>query len=241
MDIPVWLEPNNCQFPDTRLALQEPNGLLAVGGSLASDVLLSAYRQGIFPWYSDDQPLLWWSPDPRAVLFPEQLRISRSLRKTLKAGLFDITLDNAFDQVIRACAATRSSPGPTGSDETGTWITGAMIDAYNQLHQLGYAHSVEVWQKNQLVGGCYGLAIGRVFFGESMFHRRRDASKVGFVHLVQHLIEQGIRLIDCQQATQHLESLGATTIPRQHFIELLGSYCNDETGRQAWQLSGSYP
>jgi len=222
MDIPVWLDPHNCQFPDNRLALQEPNGLLAVGGSLDSDTLLRAYRQGIFPWYSDDQPLLWWSPDPRAVLFPDQLRISRSLRKTLNSQRFNVTIDQAFDRVIRACAA------PRAEDNNGTWITHAMIAAYNQLHQLGHAHSVEVWQDDQLVGGLYGLALGRVFFGESMFHRQRDASKVGFAHLVEHIIALNFQLIDCQQATSHLESLGATTIPRHHFNELLQRYCDTD-------------
>jgi leucyl/phenylalanyl-tRNA--protein transferase len=232
MDIPVWLDPNNCQFPDSRLALQEPNGLLAVGGSLDPDTLLSAYRQGIFPWYSDGQPLLWWSPDPRAVLFPNQLHISRSLRKTLNNSHYSITFDQAFDQVIQACAAPR-----TNAEEAGTWITSAMNAAYNQLHRLGYAHSVEVWEAGKLIGGLYGLALGRVFFGESMFHQQRDASKFGFVHLVHHLLNQGFQLIDCQQATPHLESLGATTIPRSQFNTLLQRYCHDDRFKPSWQLS----
>ena len=231
MDIPVWLDPNNCQFPDTQLALQEPNGLLAVGGSLDPDTLLSAYRQGIFPWYSDDQPILWWSPNPRAVLFPHQLRISRSLHKTLNSNRFTITMDQAFDRVIHACAAPRSAAD-------GTWITSAMITAYNQLHQLGHAHSLEVWQTGELVGGLYGLALGRVFFGESMFHWQRDASKVGFAHLVRYLSAQGFQLIDCQQATSHLQSLGATTIPRQHFNKLLQQYCND---KRPWPATLAIP
>ena len=236
MHIPVWLDQNDCQFPDSRLALLEPNGLLAVGGSLTTDTLLRAYRQGIFPWYSDDQPLLWWSPDPRAVLFPGQLHVSRSLRKTINSGRFSITADQAFGRVIQACAAPRST-----SDETGTWITSAMDAAYNQLHRLGYAHSIEVWQSGDLVGGLYGLALGRVFFGESMFHRQRDASKAGFVHLVRHLAGQGFKLIDCQQATTHLESLGATTIPRNQFNELLQRYCHDDQFKPTWQLSVSLP
>jgi len=237
MDIPVWLNPNNCQFPDSNLALQEPNGLLAVGGSLDPGTLLNAYRQGIFPWYSDGQPLLWWSPDPRAVLFPDQLRISRSLRRTLNNNRFNVTIDQAFDAVIRACATPRGSP----ETENGTWITNAMIAAYNQLHKLGHAHSVEVWSANELVGGLYGLAIGRVFFGESMFHRQRDASKVGLAHLVSHLITQDFRLIDCQQATPHLESLGATTIPRHRFNILLQRYCDTNHASQTWQTMASSP
>jgi len=225
MDIPVWLEPNNCQFPDSRLALQEPNGLLAVGGSLSPETLLLAYRQGIFPWYSDGQPILWWSPDPRTVLFPEQLHISRSLTKTLKNKHFDVTFNQVFERVIRACAAPRVSD--QNVDEAGTWITTAIIAAYTRLHRLGYAHSVEVWSAGTLVGGLYGLALGQVFFGESMFHRQRDASKVGFVHLVKHLLDQNVRVIDCQQSTRHLASLGATDISRSHFIKLLQRYCNE--------------
>lgn len=234
MDIPVWLDQNDCRFPDNRLALRQPNGLLAIGGSLDPDTLLSAYHQGIFPWYSDDQPLLWWSPDPRAVLFPEQLHVSHSLRKTINSGRFSVTADQAFDRVIRACATPR-----TATDEAGTWITTAMRDAYNQLHQLGYAHSVEVWQADGLVGGLYGLALGRVFFGESMFHHQRDASKVALVYLVQHLQAQGFRLIDCQQATPHLESLGATTIPRSQFNELLQRYSYDDRFKPNWRLSAT--
>ena len=236
MDIPVWLDQNDCRFPDSRLALRQPNGLLAVGGSLDPDTLLNAYHQGIFPWYSEDQPLLWWSPDPRAVLFPEQLRISRSLHKTISSSRFSVTCDQAFAQVIHACAAPR-----TDADAAGTWITAAIRDAYNHLHQLGYAHSIEVWEAGVLAGGLYGLALGRVFYGESMFHHQRDASKVALVYLVQHLRAQGFQLIDCQQATPHLESLGATTIPRQQFNELLQRYSRDECFKPDWQLSATLP
>lgn len=234
MDIPVWLDPQNCQFPDSHLALQEPNGLLAVGGSLDPETLLNAYRQGIFPWYSDDQPLLWWSPNPRAVLFPNQLHISRSLRKTLNSGRFGVTRDQAFERVIQACAEPRGKE----NNDAGTWITHAMIKAYIQLQRLGHAHSFEVWQDGALVGGLYGLALGRVFFGESMFHRQRDASKVGFVHLVQYLMAQKFKLIDCQQSTPHLESLGATKITRSEFNSLLHQYCNDD-GNNHWPQSKS--
>ena len=234
MDIPVWLDQNDCRFPDSRLALRQPNGLLAAGGSLDPDTLLDAYYQGIFPWYSEDQPLLWWSPDPRAVLFPEQLRISRSLRKTISSGRFSVSADRAFDRVIDACAAPRMD-----DDGGGTWITTAIRSAYTQLHQLGYAHSIEAWEDGELAGGLYGVALGRVFFGESMFHHQRDASKVALVHLVQHLQAQGFHLIDCQQTTPHLESLGATTIPRQQFNELLQRYSHDEQFKPHWQLTAA--
>jgi len=236
MDIPVWLDQNDCRFPDSRLALRQPNGLLAAGGSLDPDTLLDAYHQGIFPWYSEDQPLLWWSPDPRAVLFPEHLRISRSLRKTIRSGRFNVSADRAFDRIIDACAAPRRD-----DDSGGTWITAAIRSAYTHLHQLGYAHSIEVWENGELAGGLYGVALGRVFFGESMFHHQRDASKVALVHLVQHLQAQGFRLIDCQQATPHLESLGATTIPRQQFNELLQRYTHDGQFKSHWQLTATSP
>jgi leucyl/phenylalanyl-tRNA--protein transferase len=230
MVIPVWLDPENCSFPDSRLALQEPNGLLAIGGSLAPEVLLSAYPRGIFPWYSDNQPILWWSPDPRAVLFPEQLHVSRSLSRTLNRDHYTVTFDHAFSRVIAACAQSREGQG----DEGGTWITSELMTSFILLHRLGYAHSVEVWLDDELVGGLYGLAIDRVFFGESMFHRQRDASKVALVHLVRRLDELGFRLIDCQQATRHLLSMGATTMPRQSFNELLSSYCSNLATVSLW-------
>lgn len=230
--IPVWLDPENCSFPDSQLALQEPNGLLAIGGSLAPEILLSAYARGIFPWYSDNQPILWWSPDPRAVLFPEQLHISRSLSRTLKSARFTVTFNHAFERVIAACASPRGN-GPHG-EETGTWITAELMASFIMLHRLGYAHSAEVWHDGELVGGLYGLAIDRVFFGESMFHRQADASKVALVHLVRRLDELGFHLIDCQQATRHLLSMGATTIPRQAFNDLLDSYCNNLATVSLW-------
>ncbi|MDX9740864.1 MAG: leucyl/phenylalanyl-tRNA--protein transferase [Gammaproteobacteria bacterium] len=213
---PVLLDPHaeTCEFPDVSLALTEPAGLLAVGGSLAPDCLLRAYRSGIFPWYEEGQPILWWSPDPRLVLFPERLRVSRSLRKTLRNGGFEVGFDRDFPAVIRACGEPRA-PG------TGTWITREMIAAYERLHRLGHAHSVEVWHEGRLVGGLYGVALGRVFFGESMFHRRTDASKVAFVALVSRLSAAGFEMIDCQMETAHLRSLGAETLPRAVFIEKL--------------------
>lgn len=230
MVIPVWLDPENCAFPDSRLALQEPNGLLAIGGSLAPEVLLSAYVRGIFPWYSAEQPILWWSPDPRAVLFPEQLHVSRSLARTLKSGGFSVSFDRAFVRVITACARPRPGQG----DDSGTWITAELMASFIALHQLGYAHSVEVWSADELVGGLYGLAIDRVFFGESMFHCQRDASKVALVHLVRRLAELGFHMVDCQQATRHLLSMGATTIPRQRFNELLDNYCSNLATVSLW-------
>jgi len=205
-------------FPDVSLAEFEPNGLLAVGGDLSPMRLVSAYRQGIFPWYSEQEPILWWSPDPRTVLFPDHLKISRSLRKTLRKGLFQVSMDQGFQQVIEACAAPRR-------DSPGTWLTREMILAYRQLHELGLAHSVEVWQEGRLVGGLYGVAIGGVFFGESMFSRVSDASKVALVHLCEQLLAWGFRMVDCQVYTQHLVSLGADEIPREAFCRHLDDWC----------------
>ncbi len=213
---PYWIDPDSpdIYFPDVELALVEPDGLLAVGGDLEPERLLYAYRNGIFPWYGPDQPILWWSPDPRLVLFPGQLHISRSLARTLRRRHFTVTLDTAFEQVIRECAAPRAG-------QAGTWITPEMQAAYIRMHKLGHAHSVECWQQGRLVGGLYGVAMGRVFFGESMFTRVADASKVGFVTLVRQLQRRDYRLIDCQVHTGHLESLGATMLPRSEFTRLL--------------------
>jgi leucyl/phenylalanyl-tRNA--protein transferase len=202
------------------LALHNPDGLLAFGGSLSVPRLLNAYRAGIFPWYSEGQPIMWWSPDPRSVLFPEDLKVSRSLRKTMKKQPYTITLDTAFAEVMDACAAPRR-------DDAGTWITDEMKAAYCALHLQGHAHSVEAWQDGELVGGLYGVAIDKVFFGESMFARRTDASKIAFVHLVRQLQCWGYALIDCQVHSGHLASLGAIDIPRPMFISLLDEYCED--------------
>ena len=229
---PFWIDPETeiLDFPDAALAMRDPPGLLAIGGDLSVDRLLSAYRNGIFPWFGPGQPILWWSPDPRLVLFPEQLRISRSLARTLRKALFTVTLDQDFAAVIAGCAAPR--PG-----QSGTWITAEMRAAYLALHRQGYAHSVECWQHGELVGGLYGVAIGRVFFGESMFARVTDASKAGFVALVRELQQRGFGLIDCQVKTAHLLSLGAITIARSEFIERLRSGCAQPGYPGRWTLA----
>ncbi len=197
-------------FPPVERALREPDGLLAVGGDLRVERLVDAYRHGVFPWYAEGQPILWWSPDPRMVLFVDEFAPSRSLRRRVNARQFDVRVDTAFDAVIRACAAPRE-----GQD--GTWITDAMIDAYGRLHRAGYAHSVEAWQGGELKGGLYGVGLGRVFFGESMFTRAADASKVALAHLVAIAASRQVEMIDCQQQTAHLASLGARPIPRAAF------------------------
>ncbi|ABP79954.1 leucyl/phenylalanyl-tRNA--protein transferase [Pseudomonas stutzeri] len=213
----TWLKRDDLSFPPLETALREPNGLLAAGGDLRPERLLAAYRHGCFPWYQEGQPLLWWSPDPRTVLFPDELHVSRSLRKRMRHGDYRVTFDKAFAEVIQGCAGPRSYAD-------GTWITTPMQDAYVRLHEMGVAHSVEVWQQGQLVGGLYGLAMGELFFGESMFSRATDASKVGFVTLVERLREWGFALIDCQMPTRHLESFGARSIPRAAFAEALAMH-----------------
>jgi leucyl/phenylalanyl-tRNA--protein transferase len=228
---PCWLEPDDPElwFPNVELALQEPDGLLAVGGDLSEDRLLLAYRSGIFPWYGPGQPILWWSPDPRLVLFPGRLRVARSLAKTIRKGTFSITIDQAFDAVISACAEPR--PG-----QAGTWITQEMMAAYRELHAAGYAHSVECWREGKLAGGLYGVAIGRAFFGESMFARTTDASKVAFVGLVRQLSRWGFPLIDCQVHTAHLASLGAEMIPRREFTRILEHACQQPEPNTPWRI-----
>ena len=201
-------------FPDPELALDQPNGLLAAGGDLGSPRLLCGYRRGIFPWFSDGQPILWWSPDPRAVLWPDSLRINRTLRRTLRRETFTITTNTAFDRVIRECAAPRA-----GQD--GTWITSKMAIAYGRLHRAGHAHSIECWRGTDLAGGLYGVAIGRVFFGESMFSRAADASKIALAHLCT----LGFGLIDCQLPNPHLARLGAVEMQRRRFRALLDELC----------------
>jgi len=213
-------------FPDPEEALPEPNGLLAVGGDLSPARLLRAYREGIFPWFNEGEPILWWSPDPRLVLFPERLKISRSLRKTLKKRPFVITFDRAFAEVVRLCAETR--PG-------GTWITPEMRDAYIALHRLGHAHSVEAWREGRLVGGLYGVSVGRLFSGESMFHLLPDASKVAFVHFVRWLQAWDYALIDCQVETGHLKRFGAEPIPRHRFLAFLRELRDQAPSPKAWR------
>ncbi len=215
-------------FPPVDQALEEPNGLLAVGGDLSPPRLLQAYRRGIFPWYNPGEPILWWSPNPRLVLFPEKLKVSRSLRKLLRRDEFRFTVDRAFEEVIDACAAPRGK-------EHGTWITPEMREAYVRLHRLGHAHSAETWYGGELVGGLYGVAIGRVFYGESMFHRRSDASKVAFVRLVENLKRWGYALIDCQVHTGHLVRFGAEEIPRHRFVKLLERWCRETVAPDAWR------
>jgi len=230
---PCWLNPEapSIEFPDVELAMQEPDGLLAVGGALATEWLLQAYRRGIFPWYGPGQPILWWAPDPRLVLYPEQLHVSRSLARVIRKGRYTVTLDAAFSDVVTACAAPR--PG-----QSGTWITPEMREAYVKFHHEGYAHSAECWHEGQLVGGLYGVAIGGIFFGESMFARTTDASKVAFVALVRQLARWGFRLIDCQVHTDHLASLGAAAIPRQSFTAILERECHTPATPRHWKFDG---
>lgn len=208
---------DDCDFPLLNQALSEPNGLIAIGGDLSLPRLLNAYQHGIFPWFSEGEPILWWSPNPRMVLFPDALKISNSLKKTLKNKPFDVRFNTAFRQVISACSHTPRAGQP------GTWITQDIIEAYCTLHNAGYAISAECWQDNTLVGGCYGVKIGKMFYGESMFHHVTDASKVAFVHLVQKLKSEGVGLIDCQMKTAHLARFGAKEISRDDFIDNLSS------------------
>ena len=213
----------NTPFPDLEHALTEPNGLLAIGGDLSTERLLNAYKHGIFPWFSEGEPVLWWSPNPRMVLFPSELKINRSLKKIINKKLFKIRLNTAFRQVIEACSKTPRA------NQDGTWINHDIIEAYCRLHQLGYAFSVESWQDNQLVGGCYGVIIGKMFYGESMFHLVADASKVAFVNLVHHLEQLGVDMIDCQMNTPLLASFGAKEISRDVFIKKLTQLISYDT------------
>lgn len=215
----TWLRPDTIDFPPAARALADPNGLLAIGGDLSVPRLLNAYRQGIFPWYQDGQPLLWWCPDPRTVVFPESLHVSRSMRKFMRQTALRITYDRAFMSVMRGCAEPRDYTDAT-------WITAEMLEAYCDLHRLGHAHSVEVWDGEALVGGLYGVALGRVFFGESMFSRTSNASKLAFVHLVERLHGWGFEIIDCQMPTDHLFSLGARSISREAFRRELDLHCS---------------
>lgn len=201
-------------LPPASRALAEPNGLLAIGGSLSPEWLVHAYRHGAFPWFGHGQPILWWSPDPRAVLFPAEFRCSRSLRRSLRSRGYETRLDCAFGEVLTGCAAPRAN-------HPGTWITAAMRRAYGTLHRIGLAHSVETWRDGRLVGGLYGVALGGVFFGESMFSRETDASKVALARLVEECLVRGVELIDCQQQTDHLATLGSRPMPRAEFTALL--------------------
>lgn len=202
------------EFPPVTKALREPDGLLAVGGDLSAQRLIAAYRQGIFPWFNPGQPILWWSPDPRMVLFPEDLHVPHSLARAMRKRNYEIRLDSAFTAVMEACSQPRAG-------QEGTWIAPAMIEAYTELHKLGVAHSIETWIDGKLAGGLYGVALGRVFYGESMFARVSDASKIAFVHLVRQLQRWRFELIDCQMNTAHLARFGAAEIPRSEFIRYL--------------------
>ncbi len=221
-----WIDPSAPadEFPDPRHALTEPNGLLAIGGDLSVERLLAAYRRGIFPWFSDGQPILWWTPNPRAVLFPADFRVSRSLRKTLRKNLFSVSVDQAFAAVVTGCAERASGTGKREKDnDSGTWITSSMAAAYEKLHRAGHAHSIETWCDGELVGGLYGINIGHVFFGESMFSRATDGSKAALVKLISLCRENDIELIDCQVASGHLARLGSREISREDFNRLLAS------------------
>jgi leucyl/phenylalanyl-tRNA--protein transferase len=221
-----WLEEDEVAFPPVEMA--DPSGLLAIGGDLSSERILAAYKSGIFPWFNEMDPYLWWAPDPRFVLFPSELKVAKSMRPYFNQGKFQVTFDLDFPAVIQRCAEGRKGP------HTGTWITDEMIDAYVALHEQGYAHSVEVWQDGYLAGGLYGVSLGKIFFGESMFARVGNASKFGFITLVRTLQENGFGLIDCQQETEHLGSLGARAIPRAYFTALLKSNEAEPTIQGNW-------
>jgi leucyl/phenylalanyl-tRNA---protein transferase len=225
----VWLSERDSPqaFPPVERALSEPDGLLAAGGDLSPPRLLEAYRRGICPWYSRGQPILWWCPDPRAVLIPQHIKVSRSLAKTIRNRGFETKIDQSFREVLRYCGSTELRPG-------GTWLSPEMRAAYLRLHKLGYAHSVETWLNDRLVGGLYGIAIGNVFFGESMFSLERDASKVALKRLCDELVARGFQIIDCQMATPHLMSLGAELIPRLDFIQLLSAHVGEDLTPRAW-------
>jgi leucyl/phenylalanyl-tRNA--protein transferase len=226
--VPVFRLPDKLIFPSTDLA--EENGLLAVGGDLSVARLLLAYSLGIFPWYSEDDPILWWSPDPRLILLPSEVRISRSLKQTLKRGTFEITMDTAFEDVITSCATTHYNKSGD------TWITDEMISAYLRLHKSGYAHSVEAWSDGELEGGLYGVSLGSAFFGESMFASKSNASKAAFVALIEQLTKWKFTLIDCQITTAYLKSFGARDIPRGHFMKMLKTAMRRATKKGFWKL-----
>ncbi|MEH6628201.1 MAG: leucyl/phenylalanyl-tRNA--protein transferase [Motiliproteus sp.] len=224
----IWLDPENNDFPPVSQSLRDPNGLLAAGGDLSASRLIAAYRQGIFPWYEKDQPILWWSPDPRCVLYPDQLHTSRSLTKLLKKHPYQVSFDQDFEGVVNACAAPRMAAKDT-------WITADMKQAYLAMHQQGIAHSVEVRHGDHLVGGLYGLAIGKLFFGESMFSQEKDCSKIAFVYLVEQLRSWGYYLIDCQVYSDHLASLGACEIPRAKFLQALNRELGSDV-KHLWHM-----
>lgn len=225
----VWIEGAHDRFPPVESALEEPNGLLAAGGDLSVLRLLDAYSHGIFPWYEEGQPVLWWSPDPRMVLWPGEMRISRRLARLIQQNLYRVTMDEAFQEVIRNCASVRRK-------SKGTWITPDMQQAYCRLHQAGFAHSVEVWLGDELVGGVYGIALGKVFFGESMFSSRNNTSKLAMAYLTRQLHLWGFKLIDCQVSSVHLQSLGAVEISRPEFMQHLQNHLKHADDSGKWRL-----
>jgi leucyl/phenylalanyl-tRNA--protein transferase len=224
--LPYFDENTYVEFPPVDEANEY--GIVAAEGNLSPGMLLSAYRQGIFPWYDEENPILWWSPDPRFVLFPEELHVSKSMRRLLRRAEYRTTVDEHFPEVIRRCAETPRR------HEAGTWILEEMVEAYNRLHELGYAHSVEVWHHGELAGGLYGVSLGSMFFGESMFTRRSNASKYGFILLVEALRERGFGCVDCQVYTDHLASLGAREIPREEYLDLLARSLTEASLRGSW-------
>lgn len=234
MSQPFWLDHKPIGFPPTYLAMSDPDGLLAIGGDLTPEWLLTAYQQGIFPWFNEEDPILWWTPNPRSVLFIEALKVRRSLKKTIRKKHFTVTFDQAFPEVMQLCASTPRN------DQDGTWITPQMRLAYEKLHAQGQAHSVEVWHQDRLVGGLYGVSIGRVFFGESMFSHMPDASKVALVALSEQLKHWGFRIIDTQVETPHLSSLGAKLIPREQFESILAEDTVKPAPPSPWQLSADW-
>ena len=236
-----WLNPAAPpRFPPAHQALREPNGLLAAGGELSPEWLLAAYRQGIFPWFCEGEPLLWWSPDPRMVLAPGGLRLTRSLLKTLRSRRFELRCDTAFAQVMEGCAARREAEGALSQEgqqpgtQPHTWIGPQILAAYCRIHEMGWAHSMEAWLDDELVGGLYGVAIGRVFYGESMFHRVTDASKVAFAHMVRLLEQRNFAVIDCQMTTAHLRSLGGHEIAREAFLTGLDRWTQEDVRPGKW-------
>ena len=226
--MPFWLT-SRLFFPPLEDALVEPNGLLAAGGDLSPERMIQAYRSGIFPWFNENEPILWWSPDPRMVLFPTELKVSRSLHKILKKGDYEIRVDSAFSEVIHSCAAPRKG-------QVGTWIHPDMISAYTTLHEMGLAHSVETWIDGKLKGGLYGISQGKVFFGESMFSQIDNASKISFVHLVRQLQKWNYSMIDCQMKTTHLASFGAREIPRKEFSRILKESVSHQHQIEKWRF-----
>lgn len=218
-------------FPPVSFA--QKNGILAIGGDLSPARLIAAYEKGIFPWYSQGDPIIWWSPDPRFVIFPEKIKISRSMKQEIRKGTFKITADRAFDQVIKACRNPRKH-------ESGTWITDDIVKGYTELHKLGYAHSIEAWKDEKLTGGLYGVSLGRCFFGESMFYTEPNSSKAAFITLAEKLASLNFDIIDCQVYTAHLESLGAVEIPREEFIAILNSSLTQETLKGNWSETGIF-